>query len=172
MGDFNIDLMRTTKSSERLVEDTIFHGFIQRVRMPTRTTDNTNSLIDHVYTKTRNHPFTDIIQSDISDHYITITTFPTKLAKIKKQMITKRWFKGDSYSQIQEILTGEDWSVIHSMDAESSTNHLIGKIQEAMDIVVPVETKELKKRPINQWTTPGIKISLKRAAKLYRKYKS
>ena len=62
------DLMRTTKSSERLVEDTIFHGFIQRVTMPTRTTDNTKSLIDHVYTKTRNHPYTDIIQSDISDH--------------------------------------------------------------------------------------------------------
>ena len=41
-----------------------------------------------------------------------------------------------------------------------------------MDIVTPVETKEAKKRPINQWTTPGIKISLKRAAKLYRKYKS
>ena len=85
MGDFNIDLMRTTKSSERLVEDTIFHGFIQRVTMPTRTTDNTKSLIDHVYTKTRNHPYTDIIQSDISDHYITITTFPTKSAQIKNK---------------------------------------------------------------------------------------
>ena len=38
MGDFNINLMRATKSSEQLVEDTIFHGFIQRVTMPTRTT--------------------------------------------------------------------------------------------------------------------------------------
>ena len=41
-----------------------------------------------------------------------------------------------------------------------------------MDIVAPVETKEVKKRSINQWTTPGIKISLKKAAKLYRKYRS
>ena len=87
-------------------------------------------------------------------------------------MITKRWFKGDSYIQIQEILAGEDWSILHSLDAESSANHLIEKIQEAMDIVAPVETKELKKKPINQWTTPGIKISLKKASKLYRKYRS
>ena len=58
------------------------------------------------------------------------------------------------------------------MDAESSANHLIEKIQEAMDIVAPVETKELKKKPINQWTTPGIKVSLKNASKLYRKYRS
>ena len=165
MEYFNIDLMRTTKSSERLVEDTIFHGFIQRVTLPTRTTDNTKSLFDHVYTKTSNHPYTDIIQSDILDHYITITTFPTKSAQIKKQMITKRWFKGDSYIQIQEILAGEDWSILHSLDAESSANHLIEKIQEAMDIVAPVETKELMKKTNNPVDHTGNKSKPKKGIK-------
>jgi len=114
MGDFNIDLMRVTKSSERLLEDTIIHGFIQRVTKPTRTTDNTESLIDHVYTKSRKHPYTDIIISDISDHYITVTTFPNESAKIKKTTITKRWFTRDSYTEIQQMLAAEDWSDLAS----------------------------------------------------------
>ena len=86
-------------------------------------------------------------------------------------MITKRWFKKDNYTQIKEILAGEDWSEIHSMNAESSADHLIRKIQEAMDIVAPLKTKKVKKKPVNQWTAPGIKICLKKAAKMCRKYK-
>ena len=40
-----------------------------------------------------------------------------------------------------------------------------------MDIVAPIETKTLSKKPINQWLTLGLKISLKQSNKLYRKWR-
>ena len=40
-----------------------------------------------------------------------------------------------------------------------------------MDIVAPITTKILSKKTINQWLTPGIKISLKQSNTLYRKWR-
>ena len=61
---------------------------------------------------------------------------------------------------------------MESMNLEESTNHLSDKIKEALDIVAPVETKIQGKKPINLWTTGGIKVSLKKCTKLYRVYKN
>ena len=56
------------------------------------------------------------------------------------------------------------------MDINSAASYLIDKINEIMDIFSPVETKEMSIRPINQWKTQGIAISLKSANKQYRQY--
>ena len=40
-----------------------------------------------------------------------------------------------------------------------------------MDIVAPITTKLLSKKPINQWLILGLKISLKQSNNLYRKWR-
>ena len=60
---------------------------------------------------------------------------------------------------------------MESMNLEELTSYLNEKIKEALDIVAPVETKIQGKKPINLWTTGGIKVSLKQCTKLYRVYK-
>ena len=57
------------------------------------------------------------------------------------------------------------------MNIEESTKKLEGIITEAMDIVAPVTTKILSKKPINQWLTLGLKVSLKESNNLYRKWR-
>ena len=71
---------------------------------------------------------------------------------------------------IKLFLCEEKWGSLHNMDANSATSYLIDKINEIMDIFSPVETKEMSTRPINQWKTQGIAISLKLANKQYRQY--
>ena len=53
LGDFNIDLMKQNNQSECLIEEMISLGFIQQVMQATRQCENTSSLIDHVYTRSR-----------------------------------------------------------------------------------------------------------------------
>ena len=54
---------------------------------------------------------------------------------------------------------------------EESTNYLTDKINEGLDIVAPVETKQIGKKPINLWTRAGTRVSLKKSKQLYKKYK-
>ena len=56
---------------------------------------------------------------------------------------------------------------MQNLDCEAATNFLETKIIEALDLVTPIQTKILKEKLENQWTTTGIKVSLKRAHNLY-----
>ena len=58
-----------------------------------------------------------------------------------------------------------------NLDCEAATNFLESKIIEALDLVAPIETKIVKEKLENQWTTTGIKISLKRSHNLYKTYR-
>ena len=171
VGDLNIDLLQDNEHRDKLIEHTVSAGFIQQVTLPTRTTTSSKSLIDHVFTKSKKTLYTDVIQSDLSDHYLTLTTYPNYSSKKEKLKITKRWLTFDSYAQVRQLQSAEKWDSMESMNLEESTSYLSEKIKEALDIVTPVETKIQGKRPINLWTTGGIKVSLKKCTKLYRVYK-
>ena len=78
----------------------------------------------------------------------------------------------DSYKAIATLLGGEDWSPMENLDCEAATNFLETKIIEALDLVAPIQTKIVKEKLENQWTTTGIKISLKRSHNLYKTYRN
>ena len=61
---------------------------------------------------------------------------------------------------------------MESMDCETATAFLIDKITEAMDIVAPVETKEIEGNTMNTWKTKAINISLNKQRSLYCTYKN
>ena len=147
-------------------------GLIQHVTLPTRVSDNYETLTDHVYTKSKKKIKTDMIISRISDHYATLTSFINNKQSRKKTSITKRWFKAESYIELATLLGATDWSPMETMSCEDASNYLESKIIEAMDIVAPIETKKVRNKPENQWLTLGNKTSLAYAAKLYRKYRS
>ena len=54
------------------------------------------------------------------------------------------------------------------MGLNEATNYLSNTITEILDIVAPVETKKMGKKPINKWITQGLKISLKNGNKQYK----
>ena len=170
-GDFNLDLSNPDEFTETLIEQTIARGMLQQVTNFTRTTDKCRSLIDHVYTRSKHRSFTDIILADISDHNLLLTQFQNWSLKQSKIKITKRWFDKDSYTNIHTLLGAEDWTCMEGMDVNNSTDHLISRITEAMDIVAPVETKEVKLQTVNPWLTQGLTISLKASRKMYKRNK-
>ena len=81
MGDYNINLLNfgTHTKTNEFIDDVISHGFLPYILKPTRVTDTSATLIDHIYS---NHTYTNqdsgIIVTDLSDHfgvfYITYNT--------------------------------------------------------------------------------------------------
>ena len=61
---------------------------------------------------------------------------------------------------------------MRSMNCESATAFLVDKITEAMDIVAPVEMKEISGNTMNTWKTKAINISLNKQRALYCTYKN
>ena len=146
-------------------------GFMQQVTLPTRVTDTTASLIDHVYTRSKRSLVTDVISSDIADHYLTLTSYPKDNPKKEKTSITKRWLTFKHYAMVQALLAAEKWDCMEAMNLENATSYLSERIKEALDIVAPVETKVMGKKPINLWTTAGLKVSFKNSNNLYKIYR-
>ena len=97
VGDFNVNPLKSSCNTDSLLETTLGLGLIQQVSLPTRVSDNFETLIDHVYTCSRRKLKTDVITSQISDHYATLTSFLNDKHDRKKIKITKRWFKEESY---------------------------------------------------------------------------
>ena len=54
------------------------------------------------------------------------------------------------------------------MGLNEATEFLSNKITEILDIVAPIETKKISKKPINKWITQGLKISIKNGNRQYK----
>ena len=70
-GDFNIDLIKydTDINGQNIVDTTGNHGFVQIISRPTRITDHSTTLIDHIYTNRVSHVIrSNVITLDLSDH--------------------------------------------------------------------------------------------------------
>ena len=171
VGDFNLDLLTRGTIAENLLDETVNRGFLQQVTEYTRQSNDTRTLIDHVYSKSTLPSRSDIIQEDLADHYLVLTTFLEWQNEPKKHSITKRWFEPNSYDNLKILLGAEDWSDMDDMNLDMATDHLISRIEEAMDIVAPIETREFDLRKTVSWMTEGLSISLKHSRKLYRKSK-
>ena len=72
MGDMNIDLLKCTThvKSQEYIDNSFSQGFIPLITKPTRVTDYTATLIDHLlYNRHDRRTQSGILVSDISDHY-------------------------------------------------------------------------------------------------------
>ena len=170
VGDFNYDILKLDGAGESLLEMLSNEGFHQGVTEPTRITESTKTLIDHVYSNTNSLPQTNIIMAGISDHEITYTTLPNRI-RHKKEFVTKRWLKPGDYDDVATLLRGVDWSPMHKMRADEAAIFLEGKIKRALDEIAPIKTKKISIKKLNQWSTKGIRTSTKTSFELYKAVK-
>ena len=78
LGDFNINLISkntVSNSSKRYKEFCTLHGLKQLIESPTRVTENTSSLLDHILTNSHDKiSQAGVIDAGLSDHQITYCT--------------------------------------------------------------------------------------------------
>ena len=158
-GDFNIDLLRKKKSNL----STIFSdaGFTQIIKTATRVTDNTSTLIDHIYTTHPNH----IVQSfvpvyGISDHFPVCFVHKFRGAKSPKcehDEISYRNLKKLNLDDFIHDLEYAPWSLLEVFDdvnEKLATWELI--FNDVANCHMPIVKKRVKRKCLSPWMNKEI----------------
>ncbi len=129
-GDFNIDLIKYQNglNCQNLIEIMSKYGFVQLVSRPTRVTDHSQTLIDHVYVNQINNTLScNVLTVDISDHLATLTTIAlgsfshstNRSSNSTRHNIETRMFNEANNLRFKELIEEENWDdVCLSNDAE------------------------------------------------------
>ena len=137
-GDFNIDLIKheTDTFSQNLLDLTTKYGLAQTISRPTRITDTSATLIDHVYTNMISKVVTtSVITLDLTDHLATSITVSldanfdsTKWNKIgriysKENRNEYRIFNVANSEKFTELINNENWDIPEGLDSQKQYDH-------------------------------------------------
>lgn len=179
LGDFNIDLLKVNihKQTTNFYNCLLAHHFLPIITRPTRITDHSATLIDHIFTTAWPRvAASSIITSDISDHLPTFvhlnceTKLPTKSATDNFRIISN-----EGISTFQEALSTIDWSPITqaciNYDPNKAYDDFMTIYKELYDRVFPISVSRGRKVTLkNPWMSQGLLKSCKTKNSLYLKY--
>merc|ERR1712002_780136 len=149
LGDFNICLLNNSDFKNRYMDTLNSYNFTQLIEEPTRVTQNTITLIDHIHSNSTDKICqSGVIKSGISDHYIIYCTRKVVKGQINKHNTVKtRSMKNYSKESYVESLERHDWSVvINCEEVNLATEKLKTLITYSMDEVAPERESRIKIR--------------------------
>ena len=173
LGDMNIDFLKY--NSHALTEEYLdmFHSnnISPIITKPTRITNYTATLIDHIYTNNTNQIISGIATIDISDHLPTFCIVDIPVQKQKCKRYYRDYSQFDSELYLQDI-RAIDWSTIHieSNDLNEIATKTIRTLQLIVNKHAPRKqiSKTKQKQFSKPWITNGILKSIKNKESMYR----
>ena len=147
LGDFNYCLINNKNNKMTKVLDT--NGFTQLIDTPTRVTNNSSSLIDHIYTNdTRKISQSGVIESGISDHFITYCTRKIVRGQIGKHNTVKtRPMKDYSKESFIDLLNECNWELVYqSRDVDEAWEKFSTMFTQVLDDIAPEKEIRIKGR--------------------------
>ena len=163
MGDFNIDLRSCTNHKWRNLLQ--LFDLSQLVTEPTRVTQTSSSLIDHVYSSNPENisecfvPF-----YSISDHFPVCLTrkISCKVTKSEHTTSSYRCFKNFNEAMFLSDLSN-DLSRFSPNNSDIDTDFMVwhSLILKQLDSHAPIKTKRVKSKRLPNWFTPEISQSRK-----------
>jgi ribosomal protein S18 len=189
VGDFNIDLIQHDKNinSQNLIENTTQHGLIQVVSRPTRITDHSATLIDHVYTnKIHNILNCDILTVDLSDHLAIITTLSLgstneitvpKFRKTDTGANEFRIFNEANDLRFKQLIYEEDWDTLttdQTNDAQVQYDKFIETYTRHYNTAYPLQSKHTRRKKERKnakpWILPWLEEACDRKNRFYHDF--
>jgi len=165
VGDFNIDLIKcneNTRSAEFL-ELLFSYGLLQIITNPTRCTDNSASLIDHIITNQCAPSYkTTILTSKISDHFPVLYSLPNKLPPQIPKSFTGRDFSQENLLKFDNLITSINWNAVRDEpDAQSSYNVFSDIFNNLYTLQFPLKTIKFNQNIhcVEPWMSPALLIS-------------
>ena len=122
--DQNIDLL---KISNRHVNDLIDilndTSLVPNIMIPTRVTKSSATLIDQVYATSSlcRKVYSNVIITDISDHFPCLTTFGVKINRVKDICFEGRNLCDANINMLCDYMKCYDWSNLGMFDVEQAT---------------------------------------------------
>ena len=158
LGDFNIDMLKNQPQWETLL---ISVGLTQLISNPTRVTQTSETLIDHIYTNTPSLvSFTSVSQLSVSDHFPITCMVNAKVTKSHKHMhttISYRSFKNFNKAAFLHdlgLLPFDD--VFNYSDPNQALDLWYKYFFSVLDLHAPVRQRRVKHPQLPQWLTSEI----------------
>lgn len=182
-GDFNIDLLKVGNSTSvnNFFETMISCGFIPKIVLPTRITENSATLIDNCFVKLSSN-FSEttagILNYNVSDHqpyFITLDYLVNaiKMPKHIKVFVNSASAQDKFKEEISQLCTIDKFQVDKNQDPNINYNYLDSILQTSLNKHLPVKTARFNKycHKRENWITTGIMRSIKFRDKLYQTLK-
>ena len=188
VGDFNIDLIKyeTDINSQKLVDSTSNYGFVQIVSRPTRITDHSATLIDHIYSNKFNSILCcDVITLDLSDHLGTSvkislddsfdsTQNPRSTRKIDTGTYEYRMFNEANDEIFKGLIINETWDIPDFADAETKYKTFLDTYTKHYDTAYPLninrKRRKLERLHPKPWILPWLEDACNRKNDLYHAF--
>ena len=176
MGDFNIEFhppetFNITKWMQ-VIRDL---GLTQMIKLPTRVTKRTSTIIDHVYTNDENLINEVLVpEIGISDHYPIAVTIGGKTQKINKSfnIITYRSFKHFNNENFLNDINSLNFDSIETInDPNTSLQVLYNLLNNLLSKHLPMKTKRVKRLRQPDWYSDEIKHARTKRDQLKRSKK-
>ena len=160
-GDFNQDLIKHDQdmNCQNLTDIASNHGFVQIVSRPTRITDHSATLIDHVYTNSLDSTIScNILTHDISDHLATHTKISLKFSHHRSTNIHNRstgnGYQGNHrlYNEannkiFEELINSENWNnIADDMDAQTKYDKFSETYMKHYDMAYPLKSTRTRRK--------------------------
>ena len=186
VGDLNMDLIRHDSDThcQKLIDNMSRLGFVQTVSRPTRITEHSHTLLDHVYTNNIDHTLScNIATTDMSDHLATITKISlgntavtiTNRTKSENRNIEHRIFNESSDCKFNELMQAETWDqVFSSNDAQSQYNTFCDIYTSHYNTAYPLKSEHKRRKTERKnpkaWVLPWLEEACARKNKLYHTF--
>ena len=184
VGDANIDLLQYENDaySQDLVTVLEKYGFVQTVAKPTRVTDHSATLIDHVYTNHASNVIScNIITTDISDHFGISTTFSLEKSanvtfrrgvNICSKKNEARDLNEANHLKFKDLIENETWeSVGNDLDANEQYNALSKLYMKHYENAYPLKRNKVRRKferaNAKPWILPWLEAACNRKKLLF-----
>ena len=185
-GDTNIDLIQHENdlNAQNLSDLTLSHGYTEVISRPTRITDHSATLLDHIYTNSLSlTTSTGILINDLSDHlgtYINLNMNSTRVTqnfKLKSNhtAMPHRKFTTENIDHFKRLIGGEMW---HEVDIETDAQDKFNKFEEiytkhyntAFPEVISTNKRKNQRKNPKPWILPWLEDACDRKYRLYKDF--
>ena len=184
VGDMNSDLIKFDNDTDgqALIDITSNRGFIQVISRPTRITDHSATLIDHIYTnKIENLVSASILTIDLSDHLATFATISLdgdiRVNNIHQNNCDKagfRLYNAANDEKFRQLINDENWDIPDDLDAQGQYDHFMDIYTKHYNTAYPLITKRERRKNERilpkPWILPWLEDACDRKNRLYHAY--
>ena len=160
------------KKTKHFIESMLTTGYLPVITKPTRVTDHSATLLDHIYSNNKSLNYTSgIVITDVADHFGTFYV-SRKKAHVKVSNIKYiRQMKAENFIHFNQLLAATDFSPVLACDCPNEAyNKFICVYDNAFNIALPTKRIKLLRKYIKRepWMTQGLLNSSLNKSKLLR----
>jgi len=159
-GDININLLNTYNTETLELSDLLqARSYLPHITLPTRETEHSSTLIDHIWSNILSNAKAGVIHNAITDHYSTFISFCHMGIKHGKVTINFRDTSEPSlhkmYTKLNERLL--DFNVENSNDVNHDVHKFHNIVWKTFEECCPLRSKNITlNRILSPWLTKDI----------------